>query len=115
MRENPVISDWVHVSGGSTEGTLGRWLAQRQAALRGCWRRGLGDGFRLFRVVPRSTEHALCQKTIAVTNYPSWLITHCDLALERDCFLFVRIELVSAQRILTRLAAIASFKENFTE
>jgi len=34
-RENPVITDWVHVSGGSTEGTLGRWLAQRQAALRG--------------------------------------------------------------------------------
>ena len=23
-RENPVITDWVHVSGGSTEGTLGR-------------------------------------------------------------------------------------------
>jgi len=35
MRENPVIFDWVHVSGGSTEGLLGRWLAQRQAALRG--------------------------------------------------------------------------------
>ena len=34
MRENPVISDRVRESGGSTEGTLGRWLAQRQAALR---------------------------------------------------------------------------------
>jgi hypothetical protein len=33
-RENPVISDWVRISGGSTEGLLGRWLAQRQAALR---------------------------------------------------------------------------------
>ena len=33
-RENPVISDWVRVSGGSTEGSLGGWLAQRQAALR---------------------------------------------------------------------------------
>src|SRR5215468_951060 len=33
-RENPVISDRVRDSGGSTEGTLGRWLAQRQAALR---------------------------------------------------------------------------------
>jgi peptidase E len=33
-RENPVIADWVHVSGGSTEGLLGGWLAQRQAALR---------------------------------------------------------------------------------
>jgi len=33
-RENPVISDWVRISGGSTEGLLGGWLAQRQAALR---------------------------------------------------------------------------------
>ena len=35
MREDPVISDRVRVLGGSTEGSLGRWLAQRQAALRG--------------------------------------------------------------------------------
>ncbi len=35
MRENPVIFDWVHVSGGTTEGMLGGRLAQRQAALRG--------------------------------------------------------------------------------
>jgi len=35
MRENPAISDWVPISGGSTEGLLGGWLAQRQAALRG--------------------------------------------------------------------------------
>ena len=34
MQENPAISDWVPISGGSTEGLLGRWLAQRQAALR---------------------------------------------------------------------------------
>src|SRR6185295_3160086 len=34
MQENPVISDWVPISGGSTEGSLGGWLAQRQAALR---------------------------------------------------------------------------------
>ena len=33
-RKNPVIADWVHVSEGSTEGSLGGWLAQRQAALR---------------------------------------------------------------------------------
>jgi len=52
MRENPVITDWVRVSGGSTEGTLGRLLAQRQAALRGCWRRGHGQRFLVFRVVP---------------------------------------------------------------
>jgi len=35
MRENPVITDWVPISGGSTEGLLGGWLAQRLAALRG--------------------------------------------------------------------------------
>ena len=57
-----------------------------------------------------STEHALCQKTEA-----SPLITHCDLPLQSDCFLIVWIDLNSAQRILTRLAAIASFQENFTE
>jgi len=34
MQENPAISDWVPISGGSTEGSLGGWLAQRQAALR---------------------------------------------------------------------------------
>jgi hypothetical protein len=34
MWENPAISDWVPSSGGSTEGLLGGWLAQRQAALR---------------------------------------------------------------------------------
>src|SRR4030095_918242 len=34
MRENPAISDWVPISGGGTEGSLGGWLAQRQAALR---------------------------------------------------------------------------------
>ena len=34
MQENPAISDWVPISGGSTEGSLGGWLAQRLAALR---------------------------------------------------------------------------------
>ena len=34
MRENPAIADWVPSSGGCTEGLLGGWLAQRQAALR---------------------------------------------------------------------------------
>jgi len=35
MQENPAISDWVPISGGSTEGLLGGRLAQRLAALRG--------------------------------------------------------------------------------
>ena len=34
MQENPAISDWVPCFGGKTEGMLGGWLAQRQAALR---------------------------------------------------------------------------------
>jgi hypothetical protein len=34
MRENPAIAGWALISGGSTEGLLGGWLAQRQAALR---------------------------------------------------------------------------------
>jgi hypothetical protein len=44
-RENPVISDWVHVLGGSTEGLLGRLLAQRQAALRGTGGGGTANVF----------------------------------------------------------------------
>jgi hypothetical protein len=48
MRENPVISDWVHVSGGNTEGLLGGWLAQRQAALRGLLAAGARSTLRLF-------------------------------------------------------------------
>jgi hypothetical protein len=45
MREDPVISDRVCVSGGSTEGSLGRWLAQRQAALRGMLAAGARSTF----------------------------------------------------------------------
>ena len=45
MRENPVISDWVRGSGGSTEGLLGGRLAQRQAALRGLMAAGARSTF----------------------------------------------------------------------
>ena len=47
MQENPVISDWVPISGGSTEGSLGGWLAQRQAALRGMLAAGALSTFTL--------------------------------------------------------------------
>ena len=47
MQENPVISDWVPSSGGSTEGLLGEWLAQRQAALRGMLAAGAHPTFPL--------------------------------------------------------------------
>ena len=47
MRENPAISDWVPISGGSTEGLLGGWLAQRQAALRDVMAAGAHPTFTL--------------------------------------------------------------------
>jgi hypothetical protein len=57
MRENPVISDWVPSSGGSTEGLLGGWLAQRQAALRGMVAAGALSTFTLGRpCVPVSSR-----------------------------------------------------------
>ena len=63
MRENPVISDWVPISGGSTEGLLGGWLAQRQAALRGRWRRGHVVNFTLVsRACRLFLEHLPCQE-----------------------------------------------------
>jgi hypothetical protein len=49
MRENPVISDWVPYSGGCTEGLLGGWLAQRQAALSGVVAAGALSTFTLGR------------------------------------------------------------------
>ena len=47
MQENPAISDWVPISGGSTEGLLGGWLAQRQAALREVMAAGAPSTFSL--------------------------------------------------------------------
>ena len=58
MQENPAISDWVPISGGSTEGLLGGWLAQRHAALREVMAAGALSTFTLglpcVPVVPRA-------------------------------------------------------------
>jgi hypothetical protein len=63
MRENPVIADWVPISGGSTEGLLGRWLAQRQAALRGMLAAGARFDFTLVsRACRFPLEHLVCQR-----------------------------------------------------
>jgi hypothetical protein len=63
MRENPVIADWVPISGGSTEGLLGRWLAQRQAALRDVMAAGARFDFTLVsRACRLSLEHLVCQR-----------------------------------------------------
>ena len=62
MQENPVIADWVPSSGGSTEGLLGEWLAQRQAALRGVVAAGARFDFTLVsRACRLSLEHLVCQ------------------------------------------------------
>src|SRR5687767_5173185 len=62
MRENPVISDWVRF-GWVTEGLLGGWLAQRQAAHRGKMAAGARCDFTLVsRTCRRSLEHLLCHE-----------------------------------------------------
>ena len=59
---NPVISDWVRF-GWVTEGLLGRWLAQRQAAHRGKMAAGARCDFTLVsRACRRSLEHLLCHE-----------------------------------------------------
>jgi hypothetical protein len=63
MRENPAISDWVPISGGSTEGLLGRRLAQRQAALRGLMAAGARYDFTLVsRACRLYLEHLVCHR-----------------------------------------------------
>ena len=60
MRENPAIAGWVPISGGSTEGLLGGWLAQRLAALRGKVAAGALSTFTLglpcVPVIPRAAS-----------------------------------------------------------
>ena len=67
MRENPVIADWVHFKGGITEGLLGGWLAQRQAALRG----KLAAGARCdFTLVSRACRNFLEQLACHRKTFP---------------------------------------------
>lgn len=63
MQENPVITDWVPISGGSTEGLLGGWLAQRLAALRGKVAAGARFDFTLVsRACRLSLEQLACHR-----------------------------------------------------
>jgi hypothetical protein len=65
MRENPAISDWVPYIGGSTEGSLGGWLAQRQAALRGMLAAGARINFPLvYRACRHVLEHFVCHRKV---------------------------------------------------
>jgi hypothetical protein len=52
MREDPANFAGSTFRGEALKGRSEGWLAQRQAALRGCWRRGHGHQLRVFRVVP---------------------------------------------------------------
>src|SRR5215213_6015890 len=112
-------------------------LAQRQAALRECWRRGTRSTFAssVSCRVPLSTHRAtknfishkrhirhkcvransLCFMCLLWLEEPLcllWLITHRDLALESDCFLVVRVDSDRAQRELARFAAVTSFEKD---
>jgi len=61
-RTQPLLTGF-HISGGSTEGTLGGWLAQRQAALRGKLAAGARFDFTLVsRACRLSLEHLVCQR-----------------------------------------------------
>jgi hypothetical protein len=68
-QENPVISDWVHISEGSTEGLLGGWLAQRHAALREVMAAGALSTFTLgLPCVPVLLEHLPCHRKVFVVS-----------------------------------------------
>ena len=69
MRENPAIADWVPISGGCTEGLLGGWLAQRQAALRGKLAAGARFDFSLvFRASRFFLEQLPCHRKSFLGN-----------------------------------------------
>lgn len=74
MRENPAISDWVRISKGLTEGLLGGWLAQRQAALRGMLAAGARFNFTLVsRACRLSLEHVLCHEKVFLELNDDWV------------------------------------------
>ncbi len=75
MRENPVISDWVRISKGLTEGLLGGWLAQRQAALRGVMAAGARFNFTLVsRACRLFLEHVLCHEKVFLEPGTDWVL-----------------------------------------
>src|SRR6185503_20563213 len=106
MRENPVITDWVHVSGGSTEGTLGRLAGAAAGGAQGMLAAGDSVNFCL----PCRAAFPLSTRCATIRS-----VTHRDLSLESDRFLIVRIDSDRAQRIFTRFAAVAAFEKNLAQ
>ncbi len=131
MRENPVISDRVRESGGSTEGTLGRWLAQRQAALRELLAAGARSTY--FVSLPcraayllstsRATDryHAKSkgdfQGEIASTLVQPEvvLITHRHLSLQGNGFRIVCVNRDGALRVLSCFSSITTLQKDLTQ
>ena len=71
-RTQPLLTGF-HISGGSTEGSLGGWLAQRQAALRGKLAAGARFDFTLVsRACRLSLEHLVCQRKAFLESEPDW-------------------------------------------
>ena len=85
MQENPVISDWVPISGGSTEGLLGGWLAQRQAALREVMAAGALSTFTLgLPCVPVILRAACVPRRKVFVEVPRNSIWSCSAGLQGD-------------------------------
>src|SRR6185295_16034185 len=90
MRENPAISDWVPISGGSTEGLLGGWLAQRQAALREVMAAGALPTFTLGHpcvpVISRAAsvpQEENFWKPLSIGNRPSRSALNCKILIPK--------------------------------
>jgi hypothetical protein len=85
MQENPAISDWVPISGGSTEGLLGGWLAQRQAALREVMAAGALSTFTLgLPCVPVILRAACVPREKVFMELPRNSIWSCSVSLQSD-------------------------------
>jgi hypothetical protein len=84
MQENPAISDWVPISGGSTEGLLGGWLAQRQAALREVMAAGALSTFTLGLLCVPAVFRAACVPQRRIFWKPA-MITYRRGLLPRWC------------------------------
>ena len=85
MQENPAISDWVPISGGSTEGLLGGWLAQRQAALRDVMAAGAISTFTLgLPCVPAILRAACVPREKVFMELPRNSIWSCSVSLQSD-------------------------------
>ena len=74
MRENPVISDWVHVLGGTLKGSsVGGWRGGRRRS-ENCWRQGHGHQFWAIPYVPKSNRAHAVPWVLDRQSVGSWRI-----------------------------------------